>query len=181
MSPQHSAPDRIVLVHGFWVTPRSWEHWITHFENRGFTVIAPSYPGFEVEVEALNADPTVIADLTAPDVNAYLADLLGGDLTAKDFRTWHATVLAALSLAESEEKGDTVTSRRRAVKAAVAEVAEYLGNTPTVARTSYIYPRVIELYEQGVTITPSSRRKHTDPDQLRGAAERAVLRLLKSA
>ena len=56
------APDTIVLVHGFWVTPRSWENWITHYEAKGFSVLAPAYPGFEVEVEALNADPSPIAD-----------------------------------------------------------------------------------------------------------------------
>ena len=52
-----AAPDTIVLVHGFWVTPRSWEHWIAHYEARGFRVIAPAYPGFEVEVEALQRGP----------------------------------------------------------------------------------------------------------------------------
>ncbi|MFJ1877333.1 lipase family protein [Streptomyces chartreusis] len=51
-------PDTIVLVHGFWVTPRSWENWIAHYENKGFRVIAPPYAGLEVEAEALNADPT---------------------------------------------------------------------------------------------------------------------------
>jgi pimeloyl-ACP methyl ester carboxylesterase len=47
-------PDTIVLVHGFWVTPRSWEHWITRYEARGYRVLAPAYPRFEAEVEALN-------------------------------------------------------------------------------------------------------------------------------
>ena len=61
-------------------------------------------------------------------MNLYLSGLLE-DLTAKDFRTWHATVLAAAALAASDEPGDTKASRRRAVKAAVDEVAEYLGNT----------------------------------------------------
>ncbi|WP_152360855.1 alpha/beta hydrolase [Microlunatus speluncae] len=61
-------PDTIVLVHGFWVTPRSWEHWITHFEAKGYRVIAPGYPGFEVEVEALRADPKIIADVTVPAI-----------------------------------------------------------------------------------------------------------------
>ena len=61
-------------------------------------------------------------------------------------------MLAALSLAESEEKGDTKTSRRRAIKAAVAEVAEYLGNTPTIAKNSYVDPRVLDKYESGQTI-----------------------------
>lgn len=59
-----TAPDTIVLVHGFWVTPRSWEHWISHFEERGFRVIAPAYPGFDVEVEALNADPAPVQEVT---------------------------------------------------------------------------------------------------------------------
>jgi len=61
-------PDTIVLVHGFWVTPRSWEDWIAHYEAKGFRVIAPAYPGFEVEVEALREDPTPIADVTAPAI-----------------------------------------------------------------------------------------------------------------
>jgi pimeloyl-ACP methyl ester carboxylesterase len=78
MSSDPSAPDTIVLVHGFWVTPRSWEHWITHYENRGFRVLAPAYPGFEVEVEALNADPTPIADLTAPAVIDHLVSVVAG-------------------------------------------------------------------------------------------------------
>jgi pimeloyl-ACP methyl ester carboxylesterase len=67
-----TAPDTIVLVHGFWVTPRSWEDWIAHYEAKGFRVLAPAYPGLEVEVEALNADPTPIADLTAPALIEHL-------------------------------------------------------------------------------------------------------------
>jgi pimeloyl-ACP methyl ester carboxylesterase len=51
-------PDTIVLIHGFWVTPRSWEQWKAHYEQQGYRVLTPAYPGFEVEVEALNADPT---------------------------------------------------------------------------------------------------------------------------
>jgi pimeloyl-ACP methyl ester carboxylesterase len=62
------SPNTIVLVHGFWVTPRSWEHWIDHYTARGHRVIAPAYPGFEVEVEALNADPTPIEQVTVPAI-----------------------------------------------------------------------------------------------------------------
>jgi esterase/lipase len=51
-------PDTIVLIHGFWVTPRRWENWKAHYEQQGYRVLTPAYPGFEVEVEALNADPT---------------------------------------------------------------------------------------------------------------------------
>ena len=73
-----STPDAIVLVHGFWVTPRSWEHWITHYESKGYKVIAPAYPGFEVEVEALNEDPTPIEELTVPGVVEHLEKVVGG-------------------------------------------------------------------------------------------------------
>jgi pimeloyl-ACP methyl ester carboxylesterase len=61
-------PDTIVLIHGFWVTPRSWEGWIARYEGKGYRVLAPGYPGFEVEVEALNADPTPIEKLTVPAI-----------------------------------------------------------------------------------------------------------------
>ena len=53
-----ATPDTIVLIHGFWVTPRSWEEWKARYESRGYRVLTPAYPGFEVEVEALNVDPT---------------------------------------------------------------------------------------------------------------------------
>ena len=57
-APAPGPPDTIVLIHGLWVTPRSWEHWIEHYEGRGYRVLAPAYPGLEVEVEALNEDPS---------------------------------------------------------------------------------------------------------------------------
>ncbi|RKN51179.1 alpha/beta hydrolase [Micromonospora endolithica] len=72
------APDTIVLIHGFWVTPRSWEHWISHYQSKGFRVIAPAYPGYEVEVEALNADPTPILHSTVPQIISHFENLLHG-------------------------------------------------------------------------------------------------------
>ncbi|MCK9929214.1 alpha/beta hydrolase [Frankia sp. Mgl5] len=71
-------PDTIVLVHGLWMTPRSWEGWISRFEEKGYRVIAPAYPGFEVEVEALRADPKVIAELTVPATVDHLAGVIEG-------------------------------------------------------------------------------------------------------
>ena len=62
----NNRPDTIVLVHGLWMTPRSWEGWVAHFEAKGFTVLTPAYPGFEIEVEALRENPDMIADLTVP-------------------------------------------------------------------------------------------------------------------
>jgi pimeloyl-ACP methyl ester carboxylesterase len=77
MDTSATAPDTIVLIHGFWVTPRSWEDWITHYEGRGYRVIAPAYPGFEVEVEALNADPSPIEALTVPAIIDHLESVVG--------------------------------------------------------------------------------------------------------
>ena len=71
-------PDTIVLIHGFWVTPRSWEDWITHYEGRGYRVLAPAYPGFEVEVEALNADVSPIETVTVPQIIEHLEAVVGG-------------------------------------------------------------------------------------------------------
>jgi pimeloyl-ACP methyl ester carboxylesterase len=77
MSTESNRPDTIVLIHGFWVTPRSWEHWITRYENAGYRVLAPAYPGFEVEVEALNADPTPIENVTVPAIIEHLEAIIG--------------------------------------------------------------------------------------------------------
>ena len=121
------------------------------------------------------------ADLDAAAVNSYISEIVAEDLTAKDFRTWHATVLAAIALAESSEKGTTKASRKRAVKAAVEEVAEYLGNTPTIARNSYIDPRVIEQYEDGVTIAATLRQRYPDEVRRQAAIEKAVARLIDNA
>lgn len=77
MSTDPTAPDTIVLIHGFWVTPRSWEHWIEHYEQAGYRVLAPAYPGFEVEVEALNADPSPVEALTVPVVVEHLETIVG--------------------------------------------------------------------------------------------------------
>jgi DNA topoisomerase IB len=118
------------------------------------------------------------ADLGSATVNAYLADLFGGSFTAKDFRTWHATVIAAESLALTAEEGVSVASRKRAVRTAVGEVAAYLGNTPAVARTSYIDPRVVDAYEHGRTIAAAAGRRYRTPAARQKTLEHAVLQLL---
>ena len=123
-------------------------------------------------------------DVSAEDINDYLREVSGGDFTAKDFRTWHATVLAAVGLAVSRPAAQSEASRRRAVARVVREVAGYLGNTPAVARASYIDPRIIALYEQGTTIAPMLADLGQGQDfgdvATKGAAERAVLKLLTS-
>jgi pimeloyl-ACP methyl ester carboxylesterase len=71
------APNTIVLIHGFWVTPRAWEGWKKRFEAKGYTVVTPAYPGFEVEVEALRADPTPIEQLEVPEIIDMLENMIG--------------------------------------------------------------------------------------------------------
>ena len=120
-------------------------------------------------------------ELGSEDVNAYLKEAAGGDFTAKDFRTWHATVLAAVALATAPN-AETDTAQRRTIAAAVAEVAERLGNTPAVCRASYIDPRVFDRYLEGETIV-SKLRSLDDAEAAMPAVqrriERAVLRLLE--
>src|SRR5690606_30805668 len=109
-------------------------------------------------------------DVRADEINAYLREASGGEMTAKDFRTWHATVLAATLLAADGGHPST-TRRRRAVTGVMREVAQLLGNTPTVARTSYVDPRVVDLYHHG-------ELARVPPGASRDVAERAVLELL---
>jgi DNA topoisomerase IB len=121
-------------------------------------------------------------DVTTADINNYLREISGGDFTAKDFRTWNATVLAAVGLAVSEQ-AESQGARKRAIARVVAEVAGYLGNTPAVARASYIDPRIIELYESGSTISRALGDLGASSGfgelATEGRAEKAVLRLLK--
>jgi DNA topoisomerase IB len=123
-------------------------------------------------------------DVTAADINEYLREISGGDYTVKDFRTWNATVLAAVGLAVSSHARSDL-ARKRAVARAVREVAGYLGNTPAVARSSYIDPRIIERYEDGDTIARVLGDLGATADfgelATQGRAEAAVLRLLKRA
>ena len=114
--------------------------------------------------------------LGSSEVNDYIRSCTGIDATAKDFRTWHATVIAADALAKTDEPGQTKASRKRAVSAAMKEVSEFLGNTPTLARTSYVDPRVVEAYERGRTV--KVRGKYDTDDARQAALERAVLKLL---
>jgi len=78
-SNQPAGPaDTIVLVHGLWMTPRSWEHWVSYYEARGCRVLAPGYPGFEVEVEQLRARPELISGLDLIETIDHLADVIRG-------------------------------------------------------------------------------------------------------
>jgi pimeloyl-ACP methyl ester carboxylesterase len=73
-----AAPDTVVLIHGLWMTPRSWEHWVPHYEAKGLRVLTPAYPGLEVEVEALRGDPSPIEALSVPETVAHLEGIVRG-------------------------------------------------------------------------------------------------------
>jgi len=122
------------------------------------------------------------------DINDHIRDLFGLEVTAKDFRTWHATVHVATALGESVLEEDagrarpatTKTAKAKRVRQAVVGASELLGNTPTVCRSSYVDPRVIDLYEGGTTIAPALAELPEDPDEARDHVDAAVVALLSS-
>jgi DNA topoisomerase-1 len=95
--------------------------------------------------------------ISAAEINDDVRDRTGGEFTAKDFRTLHGTVTAAVSLARSGT-GETPTARKRAIVQAVRLAADALGNTPAVAKSSYVDPRLLDRYEEGETIDPARLR-----------------------
>jgi DNA topoisomerase-1 len=121
-------------------------------------------------------------DVKSPDINQYVKRAAEGEFSAKDFRTWSGTVLAAVALAVSGPAQGTKASRKRAKAWAVKEVSRYLGNTPTVARTSYIDPRVFDRFDGGLTIAgvlPDLVEDTAAWPDLQGTIEEAVLDLIE--
>jgi DNA topoisomerase I len=121
-------------------------------------------------------------NVRSEDVNAYLKEVAGEEFSAKDFRTWHATVLAAFALASKGTVPPTKTARKRAINEAVKGVAAFLGNTPAVCRQSYIDPRVFDRYRDGATIEAALRRVRRAEDvydpRVQRRLERAVIELI---
>ncbi|OBI33318.1 DNA topoisomerase [Mycobacterium sp. E1386] len=119
-------------------------------------------------------------EVRSDDLNARFKELVGDEYTVKDLRTWHGTVLAATAFADA----DPAVSRRvakRVESAVMKEVAEELGNTPAVARGSYVDPRVVNGYEQGLTIAAATRRaeRATDPDAAQEVLDKATRMLIR--
>jgi DNA topoisomerase I len=120
-------------------------------------------------------------DLRAEDINTCLKGELGDEFSAKDFRTWNATVMAAVELATDGRDANAKAARQRHIKRAVRAVAELLGNTPAVARRSYIDPRVFDAYLSGRTISRAVEAVgdlDVSSDRVRNRIEGAVLELL---
>jgi DNA topoisomerase IB len=122
-------------------------------------------------------------DVRSEDINAYIKEQTGGDFTAKDFRTWTATVLAAVALASSFPVARSRTARTGAIRRAVEEVAQYLGNTPAVCRASYIDPRVFDRYRSGLTVAAVLEQlgqvEELGEPAYQGGVEVAVLELIE--
>ena len=122
------------------------------------------------------------ANLTAETLNTYLGEHLGGGFTAKDFRTWGGTLTAAVALAE-HGPSETEAEARRVIAAAMRRVGEQLGNTPAVARASYVSPAVIEQYREGRTLSyfrPRAERALSTHTNSLDEEEAALLTLLRS-
>jgi DNA topoisomerase IB len=118
-------------------------------------------------------------DVRSEEVNTYLREKAGEEFSAKDFRTWHGTVLAAVELAR-EDPPSTKGGGERAIRAAVKRVAERLGNTPAVCRSSYIDPRVLDRFRDGKTIElPNLAPEKTVTPRQQSAIERRVLDLIE--
>jgi DNA topoisomerase IB len=117
-------------------------------------------------------------DVKSTDINAYLKAATELDVSAKDFRTWGATVLAAVTLAASRAADMSPTKRKRLIAHAVKHVAYYLGNTPAVARASYIDPRVFDRFRDGIVIDVELIGGDEDATAIQGEVEDAVLDLI---
>jgi DNA topoisomerase IB len=137
------------------------------------------------ELLAYRTDDGAWCDVKSSDINAYIKEVTGGDYSAKDFRTWSATVLAAVALAVSANAARSRTARKRALSRAFQEVAHYLGNTPAVCRGSYVDPRVVDRYLAGVTVAKALEKLGAGAQEghlgTQGEIEWAVLDLLDDA
>jgi len=136
-------------------------------------------PGYEIF--RYQDEKGAMHDLHASDVNRYIKQHMGEEFTAKDFRTWGGTLLATSAIIQDGLKADaSQTARKKQLTAIVKRVAKKLGNTPAIARGSYIDPRVIEAYEDGVSV-PKLKKTMTTmrPRKYLSIDEQCVLKLLK--
>jgi DNA topoisomerase IB len=130
---------------------------------------------------AYQLDDGTWRDVTSTEINVYLKELSGAEISAKDFRTWNATVMMAAVLAETAPP-KTKTARKKAVRAAYVRVSEQLGNTPAVCKASYVDPRVVDHFEHGETVVEALREAgNADADRdAQRALEQAVCQMLSA-
>ena len=124
-------------------------------------------------------DEGEIQDVTSQDVNDYLREITGEDFTAKDFRTWAGTVLAAMAL-NAQEEFETKKQARSNVRTAIAAVAEILGNTVAICRKCYVHPAVLEAYLDRTSLDGLKGRAENDQENVDlRSSEAAVLKFLR--
>jgi DNA topoisomerase-1 len=160
-------------------TGKMWRLAISDRRIAGIVRSCQDLPGqhlFQYET----ADEGVRA-LTSDDVNSYLRELSGEDISAKDFRAWAGTVLAAVALSEFEA-AESQAAAKRNVRQAIARVAERLGNTPTICRKCYVHPEILQCYLEGELVQTPKLRIENELTRRLGelsAAEEATLALLR--
>ena len=173
--------EHVSLVNGFVVFDYPAKHGKRHIRH----VVDPEVAGVVERLKRRRGgidellayrDGRTWVDVKSADINDYIKAATGENFSAKDFRTWGATVLAAVGLAVSPAR-DTKTARKRAVTRVIKEVAHHLGNTPAVARASYIDPRVIDRYLDGLTIRVDAI--DIGETAIQGDVEAAVLDLIE--
>jgi DNA topoisomerase-1 len=138
---------------------KSGRVWKLHVRDRRIAKViraCQDLPG--QELFAYVDDDGQTRNLTSSDVNSYLRDISGEDITAKDFRTWHGTVLAAMALQECERLHSQPQAKRN-VRDAVHKVAAKLGNTPSICRKCYIHPEIITTYIEGALLLEIKDKK----------------------
>jgi len=146
---------------------KSGQEWSSSIHDADLSSVIAGMKRRGPTARLLSFRPTRGADwepLSAEDINAYVKERAGDEFTAKDFRTLHGTVAAAIDLAETGPQSSE-TKRKRAVSHAVKAASEVLGNTPTVARQSYVDPRLLDAYQHGETIDP--KREHAAESEVR--------------
>ncbi len=125
------------------------------------------------------SDDGNVGDITSQDVNGYLREISGANFTAKDFRTWGGTVLAAIAL-NTNEKSESLKEAKVNIKNAICAVAELLGNTPAICRKCYVHPHVIEAYSAGISIAGLTQMQKRSQRIRFRSAEVAVLKFLRT-
>jgi DNA topoisomerase I len=178
--------NRHVAVTGnevrFRFTGKSGKQWSLRVKDRRVAKILKAcqeLPGQEL-LQYID-DAGACQDVTSTDVNAYLKEITGKDVTAKDFRTWAGTVLAAMALNEIESF-DSAAQAKRNLRAAIEKVASRLGNTPTICRKCYVHPDVLDSYMDGDLVlelkSKAESALRSDVEKLK-PEEAAVLALLR--
>lgn len=150
---------------------KSGQHWDTRLEDEDLAnALGPMLEREDADtVLAYRTEDGKWHHVDGSQLNEFLRQVTGGPFTAKDFRTWQATVVAAMALAKEDLGATTRTARQKAVSTTMKAVAEHLGNTPTVARTSYVDPRLVDRFMSGEVI----------PITTYSGSEKAVQELLR--